>query len=523
MLPQGLQGPWPSRYWVIPVVSLLGCLYGTFASPVGAQSSTDEAARFEVEEFAIVDCLLPGRTTRIGKSRVKGPRRATKTSARDCNIRGGEHVAYDRADCRTSLKFWQVRAETGDSEAAFYVGQLLERGCEGLAPDPSKAVSWYDRALEHGSWPARLALAGLYDRGHGVEKDPGKAMALLRQDLPDEVTLIDTQEFAELESAARRADDRADDLEQQLLKAEQQLEASDTNRETLSRSVTRLEAELGEARDRQASTQQLVEQLERQLLAPPPEKAPRPTSLDFGTYHALVIGNSDYQHLDPIPQAASYAQSVASLLERRYDFRVQRLMNATYEALYRKLETLRGELTEDDNLLIYYVGSSFRESGRSYWHPVDAEDEASRFNWLEVERHLSSVIDVIPARQLLVVADAAFEGVRVRSAVPQLPVGMSARQRKKHMEDMLKRRSRMVMASGKGPSPFSPALVGCLEENRAIAGASRIYGCVLARMRQNTSSASSDTSRYAPIRWGQSDANSDFFFVPTKPSRAGAH
>jgi hypothetical protein len=63
----------------------------------------------------VVDCLLPGQIKRLGNQvTFVGRRRAEKTTARDCEIRGGEYVAFDRADYRTALKVWTDAAEQGD-------------------------------------------------------------------------------------------------------------------------------------------------------------------------------------------------------------------------------------------------------------------------------------------------------------------------------------------------------------------------------------------------------------------------
>lgn len=46
-----------------------------------------------VDELLVVDCLLPGQIRKLGRSMVYlTPRRPVKTSAQDCEIRGGENV-----------------------------------------------------------------------------------------------------------------------------------------------------------------------------------------------------------------------------------------------------------------------------------------------------------------------------------------------------------------------------------------------------------------------------------------------
>ena len=51
--------------------------------------------------------------------------------------------------------------------------------------------------------------------------------------------------------------------------------------------------------------------------------------IEFGRYHALIIGNNDYQHLRNLTTAVGDAEAVAKLLEEKYGFQVTKLINAT--------------------------------------------------------------------------------------------------------------------------------------------------------------------------------------------------
>src|SRR5688572_22879663 len=72
----------------------------------------------EGDAFMIVDCALPGQARQLGTAMTYlAPRRAIKTSASDCAIRGGEYVAHDRASLDTALKVWLPQAQAGDQAA----------------------------------------------------------------------------------------------------------------------------------------------------------------------------------------------------------------------------------------------------------------------------------------------------------------------------------------------------------------------------------------------------------------------
>src|SRR5712692_3137406 len=104
----------------------------------------------------------------------QAPRRPIKTSARDCEIRGGEYTSYDRADYRTALKVWMAQAEQGDTAAQTYVGEIYEKGL-GVSPDYQAAAQWYRRAADAGFPRAAINLGYLYEHGLGVPRDPAQA------------------------------------------------------------------------------------------------------------------------------------------------------------------------------------------------------------------------------------------------------------------------------------------------------------------------------------------------------------
>src|SRR5499427_109118 len=88
----------------------------------------------------------------------------------------------------------------------------------------------------------------------------------------------------------------------------------------------------------------------------PPAPAMEPQPVQFGRYHALVIGNNAYTDMSPLKTAVSDATAIADLLRTTYGFTVTLLTNATREDIITALDQLRATLTEQDNLLIYYAG-----------------------------------------------------------------------------------------------------------------------------------------------------------------------
>jgi TPR repeat protein len=162
-------------YMAAFAVALFGCARATAAPPKAGPSA--QAA----DAFLVVDCLLPGQIRRLGSQvTYLTPRRAAKTTARDCEIRGGEYVSYDRSDYKTALKVWMDAAQQGDLKAQTYVGEIYEKGL-GVPPDYPAAAQWYRRAAEKGYAPAAFNLGVLYENGRGVPRDPKEAAEWYRR------------------------------------------------------------------------------------------------------------------------------------------------------------------------------------------------------------------------------------------------------------------------------------------------------------------------------------------------------
>ncbi len=129
------------------------------------------------DDLMIVDCLLPGQIRKLGQLGVfTTGRRPAKSTAFECEIRGGEYVAFDRANYATALKVWLPKAQAGEAEAQAYAGEIYEKGL-GLTPNYEVAAHWYRKAAEQGDMRAQINLGYLYERGLGVNKDLAKAMS----------------------------------------------------------------------------------------------------------------------------------------------------------------------------------------------------------------------------------------------------------------------------------------------------------------------------------------------------------
>ena len=227
---------------VVALSALLTAVVGCTTVPV--DPAVDAPGR-DADSLLVVDCLLPGQLRRLGQIMAfVTPQRPIRTSASVCEIRGGEYVAYDRANFATALKTWLPKAEEGDPEAQTYVGEIYEKGL-GLEPDLEVAVDWYTRAAEQGFSRARINLGFLYESGLGVERDLTRAMNYYRA--ASGFTEAKLEYVTSIEAASRQARKRQlVDLQSQV----DTLEAANAELRREQASLATRERELAELRAR---------------------------------------------------------------------------------------------------------------------------------------------------------------------------------------------------------------------------------------------------------------------------------
>ena len=255
---------------------------------------------------------------------------------------------------------------------------------------------------------------------------------------------------------------------------------------------------------------------------PPP--SPAQSGIDLGRYHALVIGSDDYTSLPRLRTAVADAREVEQVLRTRYGFETTLVLNATRYQILSALNDLREKLTEDDNLLIYYAGHGEldRKNLRGHWLPVDAES-ASTANWIS-NVAITDLLNVMNAKQILVVADSCYSGALTRSALGQLRAGMTPESKERWMKVMANKRSRTVLTSG-GEQPvldgaggkhsvFAAAFIEVLNGNHDVLEGGRLFSEVANKVRKVMDSLNFDQQpEYAPLKYAGHEGG-DFFFVP---------
>jgi hypothetical protein len=256
----------------------------------------------------------------------------------------------------------------------------------------------------------------------------------------------------------------------------------------------------------------------------PPVGLPRSgSSVSFGNYHALVIGNNDYKLLRPLKTAVADAREVARVLEQDYGFQVRLLVNATRYDMLAALNELREKLTEKDNLLIYYAGHGELDdrNQRGHWLPIDAEPNSTA-NWIS-NVAVTDVLNSMTVQQLLVVADSCYAGTLTRSSLGRLEGGLSDTERVRLLSVMAHQRSRMVLTSGGvepvldsaggGHSAFAQAFLGVLQSNVGVLPGQELFSHLRLRVASVADRVQMrQVPEYAPIKFAGHESG-DFVFV----------
>ncbi|MCP4300489.1 MAG: caspase family protein [Gammaproteobacteria bacterium] len=205
----------------------------------------------------------------------------------------------------------------------------------------------------------------------------------------------------------------------------------------------------------------------------------------FGRYHALVIANNSYTHFDDLATPADDANAISEILRDRYGFETHMLYDATRYDMLTALNEMRANLTENDNLLIYFAGHGAYDNAnhRGHWLPVDAEHDSTA-NWVSTI-DITDLVNAMSARHVLVVADSCYSGALTRAELTSLAPGMSENLRQQWLRAMAKTRSRHLFTSGgvkpvvddggSGHSIFANALIQSLGEGSGIIESSALF------------------------------------------------
>lgn len=266
-------------------------------------------------------------------------------------------------------------------------------------------------------------------------------------------------------------------------------------------------------------------------MAQGPRGSELPRGVHLGKYYALVIGNDNYAAYPALTSATEDAKAIADVLQKRYGYDVRLLGNANRFEILSALNDMREQLTDKDNLLVYYAGHGEIDTQRQgYWLPVDAQLNQAN-TWIS-NRAVSDILTTMSARHVLVIADSCYSGTMTRSALARFG-GMSDNVWGDWVKTMVAGRSRTALTSGGvqpvadaankgGHSVFATALLTVLRDNNQLLTGQEMFREIAAGMALRSANAGlQQAPEYAPIQFAGHEAG-EFFLMPEGASRASA-
>lgn len=541
------------RTWPVVAGLFLAALLAPTPGGYAAVESTTTADR-----WLIVDCLLPGQVRKLGgQATFLTARRPVKASASECEIRGGEYVAYDRANLSTALGVWLAQANAGDLQAQTYVGEIYEKGL-GVTPNFEEAARWYRTAAEKGHARAQSNLGFLFEKGLGVKKDLAEAQRWYRKaaGLPDDAPIErpsgSTPAPVVSPAPASSAGPSIQIIDPPVVQTRGIPTALVRSGLTVLPLIGKVTAPGGvisltvndhkETPDRNGLFRTEIAvlgkdtpvkvvavdaagaRIQTDFTLVPDLDGTRglatPKSLSLAAPkrgYALLIGNNDYRKLPKLETAVEDVKAIADVLANTYGYQVTVMTNASRYDILSKLNEFREKLTENDSFILYYAGHGEldRANLRGHWLPIDAEPD-SPANWIS-NVAVTDLLNAMAARQALIIADTCYAGAMTRAVFEQTPPA-----NRKGIW-----RSRTVLSSG-GLKPvvdgeagskhsvFAQALLDTLRVNRTPMDGLALYQRIAGNVaRAAMKLGVEQIPEYAPIRFAGHEAG-DFLFAPKK-------
>ena len=437
-------------------------------------------------------------------------------------------------DNERAFHWASLAADQGDDLGQYLIGLMYDRG-HGIAEDKSKAFQWFEKAADQKFVFGEISLGKAYLNGFGVESDYERALYWFRNaaesDLPeaqywlgfmfDEGFGVDEDNSKAIEFYRKAADQgNADALNN--------LGMMYYAGEGVAKDVELAEQFYRRAAD--AGSKAAYENFYNFVVSrgvSNRDQIPDSRGLEFGDYHALVIGNSRYEYLDDLTTAGRDASDVAEVLRDKYDFEVELLLDATRKDILTSLNRLRRELKETDNFLLYYAGHGvLDEIKEGYWQPVDSDiDDDSE--WISNKR-INSTLKKFKANNVLLMADSCYAGAQFRGIKPideeSSSSIASSLTREALVQRLSKAKSRVAITSG-GLEPvvdriglsensvFARSFIDTLNENKTIITSGDMFTSVRQRVVPITAEAGFEQTPEFGKLWASGHKGGDFIFL----------
>ncbi len=228
-------------------------------------------------------------------------------------------------------------------------------------------------------------------------------------------------------------------------------------------------------------------------------------------YYALVIAVQEYDdpNINDLDHPIKDASRFIDIISSDYNFHkenIKFLKNPTKADIIGTLHHMRGQVTNQDNLLIYYAGHGHwdEEMTTGYWLPRDARPD-NPVDWLP-NTDLTNYLNVLKTKHTLLIADACFSGgiFKSRAAFNNVMA----------VEKLYKLNSRKALTSGTlsevpDKSVFIEYLIKRLDQNtKKYLPSEQLYSS----LREAVMNNSQNIPQYGTIQ-NVGDEGGDFIFI----------
>lgn len=503
----------------------LGHFYGFLE-----EAPTDREATLSFLNQAILKCEKnSGAKSLLGRALVymkpddsEEQRRAAKLIASGAEsgriglLEEHANYLYDQGDEEraAALALYEKAAGLGSTWSTLRAAEMHENG-EGTQVNLSTANYYYRRSAHLGDWDASLRYAKSLRDGIGVPRDPSESLRYF------DAALAGNEEFwFELPQTLELIGDK-DSLE----RAYKIYSARATSEDDVSqRSVLQAQAGADRSKQRLLALEN-ADTLRSANVKPNQSPSSRRfnVDLDFGDYHALLIGNEAYSDLPVLESARADAEDLALVLSEDFGFSTEVMINATREQILNRLNEYRFSLKPTDNFFLFYAGHGTYDSKteEGFWQPIDAGPTDT--NWISNDR-ITRTLRGFQSQNVMVVADSCYSGIVFRDGV-QFSQSPSL-DRSDYLRTMLEKKTRVAFTSG-GLEPvidaipgernsiFTASLIDRLKQTKGILTASEVFLSVSPLVSSAASSLGlSQTPEFAGIRRSGHEGG-DFIFVPS--------
>ncbi len=484
---------------------------------LATQMSRAEAATAEAADPALSQAQAEAIATQAAEIAAEQARLEQQRKAVEAHLSALERGRRTQQAREAALANAQAELEAQRDELNAREAALQQARLE--VAEQARAVQVNDRTQQETLDQLDEEFARLAEERRQLETERGQLKAL-RSELADtsvEIALTEQQ----LAEQTREIEERAADLSER----ERAAEVREAELEAL-----RAEAE--SARRKLAALEGILTGQTRSMGLAPASEGLKPVAerqdldIDFGTYHAILIGNANYVDTNwhDLDTPHNDVRRIGEILETRYGFRTDILIDATQDEILAAIETAQQTLGDKDNLLIYFAGhGKYSDDAKvGFWEPVDSITTGFRksISAQEVNMYLSAM----RARKVLVISDSCYSGVFAREMTAQLDPNANPGELERFYMIQAAKRSRVAMTAGgmkpvvdgigNGHSLFASAFINALMENDDVALARNLFTSIRRNVVSGAAQFNLDQEPSFADLVHTGHEGGDFIFVP---------